>query len=137
MPLSVYRKDAFVLLERGGVFWYNSRMTKFALLKLSVVAGVVCAVVLTAWTIRFAFRHDESARTASDDAPLSPIAHDDTCVDACLAGSDEKALEHLAYQLEANRAAMKVARDDKSREILQEVISGIEAHINYIKAGRR
>lgn len=109
---------------------------KFDLFKLAAVSGVVCAVALTTWTLRFAFRPDASERT-SREAPPPLIAHDDSCVDACLAGSDEKALEHLTYQLEANRAAMKGARDDKSREILQEVLSGIEAHINYIKAGRR
>lgn len=65
-----------------------------------------------------------------------PIVHDDACVSACLAGGDRKALRHLFYVLETNRAALTDECDEKSCEILREIISGIEAHIDYIKAGK-
>lgn len=62
--------------------------------------------------------------------------HSDACTDACLAGSDAEAIAHLTARLEENRAELEKIDDPALRYVILEIISGLEAHIDYIKAGR-
>lgn len=62
-------------------------------------------------------------------------AHSDACVVACLK-NDRTAIEHLEYRLAENRAALAETRDARDQAILKEIISGIEMHLDYIRAGR-
>lgn len=62
--------------------------------------------------------------------------HSDDCTEVCLSGSDAQALAHLTARLEANRLELETVENPARRYVILEIISGIEAHIDYIKAGR-
>lgn len=64
------------------------------------------------------------------------LAHGDWCVESCVKGTNERALEHLKYMREQNCRELAKTRDETSAATIREIISGIEAHIDYIKAGR-
>lgn len=61
--------------------------------------------------------------------------HSDACTESCLGGGDIESIAHLTARLEENRAELEKAEDPARRFVILEVISGLESHIDYIKAG--
>lgn len=62
--------------------------------------------------------------------------HGDWCAAECVHATNERALEHLEYMREKNCRELELEKDERSAATILEIISGIDAHIDYIKAGR-
>lgn len=60
--------------------------------------------------------------------------HTEDCTEACLSAGKERAIEHLTARLEENRAELEKIDDPARRYVVLEIIAGLEAHIEYIKA---
>lgn len=106
---------------------------------MKIFALVVRVIVLGTLAMMIFSLREENAKLKSEIAALkiSRTAHGDWCCESCVKGTNERALEHLEYMLEQNRRELEETTDEVSRGTILEIISGIEAHIDYIKSGRR
>lgn len=107
---------------------------------MKIFALVVRVIVLGTLTMMIFSLREENATLKSEIAALKThrsAAHGDWCCESCVKGTSERALEHLEYMLEQNRRELEVATDEVSAGTIREIIAGIEAHIDYIKSGRR
>lgn len=68
----------------------------------------------------------------ASDKPL----HGDWCAAECVHATNELALEHLEYMRAQNCRELELEKDERSAATIREIISGIDAHIDYIKSGR-
>lgn len=62
------------------------------------------------------------------------VRHTENCTESCLGAGKERAIEHLTARLEENRAELETIDDPARRYVVLEIIAGLEAHIEYIKA---
>lgn len=59
--------------------------------------------------------------------------HGDWCAEKCVHATNERALEHLEYMRAQNCRKLESEKDERSAATIREIISGIDAHIDYIK----